>query len=114
MACYAKRRSAMSENRHPGINMHKVPVGGGFVGILFAIGSATIFIIGFPALWYFVAFSAGLGVAIALIIRVIHQRTTDRSQPLSILAAEKPERHSRSQRQKWQRMFQVVPTASGA
>jgi len=32
----------MSEDRHPGINMHKLPVGGGFVGILFALGSAVI------------------------------------------------------------------------
>ena len=51
----------MSEDRHPGISMHKLPVGGGFIGILFALGSAVIFILGFPTLWYFVAFSAAFG-----------------------------------------------------
>lgn len=79
----------MSENRHPGINMHKLPVGGGFVGILFAIGSAVIFIVGFPSLWYFVALSGGLGVVIALMIRFLHQHISDRTKPLSILTPDK-------------------------
>ena len=99
----------MSENRHPGINMHKLPVGGEFIGLLFAIGSAAIFIIGFPTLWYFVAFSAGLGVAIALMIRFIHQRSSDRNKPLSILSTETSQPRSRRERQKWHRMFQTLP-----
>jgi len=78
----------MAGDRHPGINMHKLPIGGGFVGILFAVGSAAIFILGFPTLWYFVAFSAGLGVAIALMMRFVHQRMSDRNKPLSILNVE--------------------------
>ena len=96
----------MSQDRHPGINMHKLSVGGGFIGLLFAVGTAVIFILGFPTLWYFVAFSAGLGIAIALVIRVFHQRTSDRSKPLSILATEDSKPGSRVQRQKWHRMFQ--------
>jgi len=96
----------MSQDRHPGINMHKLSVGGGFIGLLFAVGTAVIFILGFPTLWYFVAFSAGLGIAIALVIRVFHQRTSDRSKPLSILATEDSKPRSRVQRQKWYRMFQ--------
>ncbi|HTS05723.1 MAG TPA: hypothetical protein VMP68_09075 [Candidatus Eisenbacteria bacterium] len=79
----------MSEDRHPGISMHKLPVGGGFVGILFAIGSAAIFILGFQTLWYFVAFSAGLGIAIAALIRIFHESRSNRNKPLSILAVEK-------------------------
>jgi hypothetical protein len=83
----------MSEDRHPGINMHKLPVGGGFVGILFALGSAVIFILGFPTLWYFVAFSAGLGIAIAALFHFFHQSRADRNKPLSILSgAEAPAR----------------------
>ena len=78
----------MAADKHPGINMHKLPVGGGFVGILFALGSAAIFIVGFPTLWYFVAFSAGLGVALALLMRFAHQRMSDRNKPLSILNDE--------------------------
>jgi hypothetical protein len=85
----------MSEDRHPGINMHKLPVGGGFVGILFALGSAVIFILGFPTLWYFVAFSAGLGIAIAALIRFFHQSRSDRNNPLSILVVEKTSEKSK-------------------
>ena len=99
----------MSEKRHPGINMHKLPVGGGFIGLLFAVGTAVIFILGFPTLWYFVVFSAGLGVITALMIRFVHQRTSDQSKPLSILTTENSKPRSRRQRQKWRRMFQTLP-----
>jgi hypothetical protein len=79
----------MAEKQHPGINMHKLPVGGGFIGLLFAAGSALIFVLGFPTLWYFVAFSAGLGVGIALLFRVVNSRRSDAGKPLSILMVEK-------------------------
>ena len=36
----------MSQERHPGINMHKFTVGSGFVGFLFAGGCALIFVPG--------------------------------------------------------------------
>ena len=75
----------MSEDRHPGISMHKLPVGGGFVGILFAVGCAAIFLLGLPSLWYFVAFSAGLGIMIAGLMRFFQQDSSDRHKPLSIL-----------------------------
>lgn len=104
----------MSDDRHPGINMHKLPVGGGFIGILFAIGSAAIFILGFPTLWYFVAFSAGLGIAIAFLIQVLHQRTTDRSKPLSILNSEsKPLPPLQERAKKNGNLMHAVPTTVG-
>lgn len=71
---------------HPGITMHKLPVGGGFAGLLFAVGSAVIFILGLPSLWYFVAFSAVLGVGIAVIFRLVNSRRSERMKPLSIVA----------------------------
>jgi hypothetical protein len=77
----------MTEKPHPGISMHKLPVGGGFIGLLFAAGSALIFLLGFPTLWYFVAFSAALGIAIALLFRVVNARRSDRAKPLSIVSA---------------------------
>lgn len=77
----------MTEKQHPGINMHKLPVGGGFIGLLFAVGSALIFLLGFPTLWYFVAFSAALGIAIALLFRVVNARRSERAKPLSIVSA---------------------------
>ena len=101
----------MAENRHPGINMHKLPVGEGVMGILFAVGSAVIFILGFPTLWYFVAFSAGLGIGIAFLIRLVHRHRSDRSRPLSILTAGEPSEPSpRTHRQRWHRVFQISPS----
>ena len=78
----------MSEDRHPGISMHKLPVGGGFVGILFAVGCCAIFVLGLPSLWYFIAFSAGLGIAIAALISFFRDDQSDRSKPLSIRAVK--------------------------
>jgi hypothetical protein len=108
----SEERWIMSENRHPGINMHKLPVGGGLIGLLFALGSAVIFILGFPTLWYFVAFSAGLGVLIALMIKFVRERTSNRNKPLSILSEQKLESHPRAHRQKWHRVFQTMPHAA--
>ncbi len=76
----------MADNdRHPGITMHKLPVGGGFAGLVFAVGSALIFVLGLPSLWYFVAFSAALGVGIAVIFRLVNSRRSERMRPLSIV-----------------------------
>jgi hypothetical protein len=76
----------MTEKQHPGISMHKLPVGGGFIGLLFAAGSALIFVLGFPTLWYFVAFSATLGLGIALLLQVVNSRRSKAGKPLSILS----------------------------
>jgi len=77
----------MSEKRHPGITMHKITFGGGFIGLLFAAGSALIFVLGFPTLWYFVAFATALGLGVAFFLRVQSRRLSNWNKPLSILAA---------------------------
>lgn len=82
----------MTEKQHPGISMHKLPVGGGFIGVVFAAGSALIFILGLPALWYFVAFSAALGVGVAVLLRATSHRRCDRARPISILSAPQPQK----------------------
>jgi len=93
----------MSANRHPGITMHQLSFGGGFVGLLFAVGSALIFVLGFPTLWYFVAFAFILGVGIAIVLRIVSGSRSEHSKPLSILAAsektEKPASPARVTRQ---------------
>ena len=76
----------MAEKRHPGITMHKLTFGTGFVGLLFTVGCSLIFVLGFPTLWYFVAFSAALGVAVAIILRVSSRRQSERMKPLSIFS----------------------------
>ena len=76
----------MAEDRHPGISMHKLPVGPGFIGLVFTVGCALIFLLGLPQLWYFLAFSAVLGVGVALILRLIRRHRSEREKPLSILS----------------------------
>lgn len=78
----------MSDNPHPGINMHKLPVGGGFIGLVFAIGCSLIFVIGFPTLWYFVALAFALGIGVAIVLKLAANRRSDRNRPLSILHAD--------------------------
>ena len=100
----------MAADRHPGINMHKLSFGGGFIGLVFAAGSALIFILGFPTLWYFVAFSAGLGVGVAIILRLASSHRSERSKPLSIFAAlEKTESPLPPRREKRQSLLRAQP-----
>jgi membrane protein implicated in regulation of membrane protease activity len=76
----------MAEERHPGITMHRLSFGGGLMGLLFAAGSALIFIFGLPALWYFVAFALALGLGIALFLRKASDRLSQRNKPMSLFA----------------------------
>ena len=102
----------MAENgRHPGISMHQLPIGGGFVGLVFVVGSALIFLLGLPALWYFVAFSAALGVGIAAIFRLVSRGRFERSKPLSILTSrtEAPTLQRKDEREK---LFHSLPDSS--
>lgn len=78
----------MTEKKHPGITMHKLSFGGGFIGLLFTVGCSLIFLLGFPTLWYFVAFAFGLGIGVALLLRLVHSRRDNHSKPLSIINAE--------------------------
>jgi hypothetical protein len=54
--------------------MHQMPVSGNFPGLLFAIGSALIFLIAIPALWYVVAFAALVGIAIAFVLQILREK----------------------------------------
>jgi hypothetical protein len=53
---------------HSGITMHRLRVGGGVAGFIFAIGSTLIFLIGIPAFWGFLALALLAGGAIALVL----------------------------------------------
>ncbi|MGP0021376.1 MAG: hypothetical protein ACLPHP_22605 [Candidatus Sulfotelmatobacter sp.] len=100
----------MAADRHPGITMHKLSFGGGFVGLLFAAGSALIFVLGFPTLWYFVALAFALGVGIAVFLRLVSNRRSERNKPLSILpAAEKTESLLRPKQEKRQNLLRAMP-----
>lgn len=77
----------MSEKRHPGISMHKLTVGPGFVGLVFTVGCSLIFLFGLPALWSFLAFSMALGIGVAVLLRVVNRHRSEGMNPLSILSA---------------------------
>jgi hypothetical protein len=105
----------MAEKRHPGITMHKLSFGGGFVGLLFAAGSALIFVLGFPTLWYFVALAFALGIGVAVVLRIVSKRRSERNKPLSILAvSEARESRKRGERLSWRKSFKTVPRLTSA
>lgn len=59
---------------HPGITMHKIPVKAGFAGLIFTVGTLTVFLIGIPALVYFLALACVLGIAVAIMLRFISRQ----------------------------------------
>jgi len=59
---------------HPGINMHKVPVGvGEGMGVVFVIGVLVPILIALPEARNFILLSLPIGVIIAIILRLIHR-----------------------------------------
>jgi hypothetical protein len=61
-----------SNELHGGITMHKLQIGSGFPALLFAVGSAAIFLIALPSLWYFLALAVLLGIGVAVMLRFLH------------------------------------------
>ena len=72
------------ENPHRGITMHEMPVGGSFPGLVFAVGSALIFLLAIPALWYVVVAAAIAGLFIAAFLQVFHHNSTDETARLTL------------------------------
>jgi hypothetical protein len=67
----------MQENApNPQINVSKIQGGGGAAGSLFAVISMLIFLIGIPALRYFLPAAIVLGGAVALAIHFKRHDTT--------------------------------------
>ena len=105
----------MAEKRHPGITMHKLSFGGGFMGLLFAGGSALIFVLGFPTLWYFVALAFALGIGVAVLLRIVSKGRSERNRPLSILAvSEAGETRRGGKPVRWRRSFKILPGLTSA
>jgi Flp pilus assembly protein TadB len=58
-----------SENPHRGITMHQLPVAGNIPGLIFAVGSALIFLFAIPALWYVLVAAVAVGLVIAALLQ---------------------------------------------
>jgi hypothetical protein len=54
---------------HPGITMHRIRIGGGIAGFIFAAGSVLIFLLGIPAFWGFLGLALVAGTGVALLLR---------------------------------------------
>jgi hypothetical protein len=77
----------MSESTpSPQINVSKIVAGGGIAGAIFTVSSTLIFLIGIPALRYFLPAAIVLGCGVAAIIHFIRHETPGKSW---ILAATK-------------------------
>lgn len=62
--------------------MHRLRIGGGIAGFIFAAGSLLIFLIGVPAFRSFLALSMGVGIAIAIALRLLRRNRSH--APLSL------------------------------
>jgi hypothetical protein len=60
--------------KHPGITMHRIAVGGGIMGAVFAIGCSVIFLLGLPASRWFLLASVFVGIGVAVLLYVWHKR----------------------------------------
>jgi hypothetical protein len=71
--------------RHPGITMHRIAVGGGVMGALFAVGTSLIFLLGVPASRWFLVASLFVAIGVAALLYIWHKRhpveLTDLYQP---------------------------------
>ena len=60
------------EDSHPGIMIHKMPVGADIPGLIFAVGMVFVFLLAVPVLWYVLVGAAVLGIGVALLLHLIH------------------------------------------
>jgi len=65
------RRLPAFDAPHPGINISKIPVGGGVAGFLAALSIIVIGLIGLPITRWFLGASLVLGISAALLRRWI-------------------------------------------
>jgi len=80
--------------RHPGITMHRIAVGGSIMGALFAIGTVLIFVIGLPVGRWFLLGSVVLGTGVAAGLYAWHKNNpvelADLHHPLPPEQTKKP------------------------
>jgi hypothetical protein len=69
----------------PQINVSSIKAGGGVAGAVFTLLSMLIFLIGIPALRYFLPAAIVLGLAVALVIHFIRHETPGKPWILSSL-----------------------------
>jgi hypothetical protein len=64
--------------------MHQLPVAGSFPGLLFAVGSALIFLFAIPALLFVVAAATVVGLLIAAALQISHSTHPDETSHFTL------------------------------
>jgi type III secretory pathway component EscS len=64
--------------------MHQLPVAGNFPGLVFAIGTALIFLFAIPALWYVLVAAVVVGLLVAALLQVVHREHPDETARLTL------------------------------
>jgi hypothetical protein len=67
----------------PQINISRINVGGGLIGLLITLGSMLIFYLGIPLIRYALPVALAVGCAVALVLRLTHHETPASSRILS-------------------------------
>ena len=67
-------KNLRDSERHPGISIHRMAIGGGIMSAVFAIGTVLIFVIGVPLGPWFLLASVLLGAVVAVALYVWHLR----------------------------------------
>ena len=71
---------------HPGISMHKLPVGGNIAGGLFTIGVVLMVLVGVPLAPWFLLGATVLGAILSIFVMRWHQRHKIEIDDLSALS----------------------------
>jgi len=73
-----------SEYPHRGITMHRLPVGDNLPGLVFAVGSALIFLFAIPALWYVLVAAVVIGLVVAALLQIAHREHPDETDCITL------------------------------
>ena len=74
----------MEQTSLPQINIAKITVGGGLIGLFITLGSMLIFYMGIPLIRYLLPVAVILGCAIAFLLRFTRHETSATSRILSV------------------------------
>jgi hypothetical protein len=66
-------RSVPGDNSSPNINLSQIKVGGSVGGLIFAVGSMLIFLVGIQGLWLFFVAAVALGAAFATVLFLVRR-----------------------------------------
>lgn len=77
--------------RHPGISMHKLPVGADIMGAVFAIGIVLMFVVGIPIARWFLIAGVLLGGILATVFVLYHKHHKVEITDLAGIEDSKPE-----------------------